>query len=585
MKRVIFTTYDDIKRSEDASNTQKVLDSDWLATKSADLAKQKLVDEYFERLVSNKKDYAEKIGVDFIFYHNTMKDFEVDCELEFAKVNLYKHHLMAELANDYDEVLYVDMDVVFNTDLNVFEEHDLSKGIHIRDQDEDIVGKDKAELLFEIIGLRSPTLKYHITKDLLDGKDNHVINTGIMLANAEHIRQIRFIERMHEAIQKIQEIKKNVLSDNIVFSTIVLSYYPNNESIFSWILEKYDIPYVLFDKETWHKLYNDNPEESLNGYMIHFINKQFGRFFKDKTKAIFSLHVDIPTDRLDNPRGYKDNPENKSAITKRQMNEYRDRLLENHQNYCNAIGAEYFHFGRDEEYKEFYKRFPDLSEYDVVNLYKIWLLDKLTKEYDLVTYIDFDCVFHNHADIFEHLPCDYSLCVYYETKKDLGIIDDAGYFATYDKDFRNPQAKYWNAHALLTDEGLNGENYCFNTGVICTSRWAMEQLDYFSDIDEVIARMKELKEDEYGMYPEQIRKSFGYDNESIFSYKVFKNKALIYRMIPTWHTRHYYDNRQSFEINSAAWRQAQTKWQSKCMKEQTVITHFISKNFSLWFNK
>ena len=220
-----------------------------------------------------------------------------------------------------------------------------------------------------------------------------------------------------------------------------------------------------------------------------------------------------------------------------------------------------------------------------MNLYKIWLLDKLTKKYDLVTYIDFDCVFHNHADIFEHLPCDYSLCVYYETKKDLGIIDDAGYFATYDKDFRNPQAKYWNAHALLTDEGYNGENYCFNTGVICTSRWAMEQLDYFSDIDEVIARMKELKQDEYGMYPEQIRKSFGYDNESIFSYKVFKNKALIYRMIPTWHTRHYYDNRQSFEINSAAWRQAQTKWQSKCMKEQTVITHFISKNFSLWFNK
>ena len=152
MKRVIFTTYDDIKRSEDASSAQKVLDSDWLATKSADLAKQKLVDEYFERLVLNKKDYAEKIGVDFIFYHNTMKDFEVDCELEFAKVNLYKHHLMAELANDYDEVLYIDMDVVFNTDLNVFEEHDLSKGIHIRDQDEDIVGKDKAELLFEIIG-------------------------------------------------------------------------------------------------------------------------------------------------------------------------------------------------------------------------------------------------------------------------------------------------------------------------------------------------------------------------------------------------------------------------------------------------
>ena len=197
MKRIIFTTYDDIDRGELVSQAQAAVDLDAEATRMADMAKQKLIDEYFDRLVENKESYAESIGVDFCLYRNSMEDFDLPVELEFAKVNLYKHHLMAMLAEDYDEVMYVDMDVVFNTDLNVFEEHDLSKGIHVLAQTEDVISKDKDDLYLQVLGLRSPTLKYHITKDLLDGADNHVMNTGVLIGRAEHIKQIHFIQRAH----------------------------------------------------------------------------------------------------------------------------------------------------------------------------------------------------------------------------------------------------------------------------------------------------------------------------------------------------------------------------------------------------
>jgi len=578
MKRIIFTTYDDLDRGESVSSAQKLVDIDFSATRSSDIAKQKLIDEYFDRLVQNKEDYANSIGVDFVCYRNTMQDFELDVELEFAKVNLYKHHLMAMLAEDYDEVCYVDMDVVFNTDENIFEVHDLSKGIHVRDQDEDIISKDKTEILYEVIGLRSPTIKYHITKDLLGGGDNHVMNTGIMVGRSEHIRQIRFIERTKEVIPRIEKLKERVLDEDAQFSMLTMSYYPNNESLFSYILEEYNIPYVLLDKE-WHVLYGDTPKEGCSGKCIHFINKQFGRFFKDKTKAIFSLHIDIPTERLDNPSSYKDNPENKSAIAKRMMNEYRDRLIQNHEQYARRVGAEYIHFGRDKEYEEFSQRFQLLSEYDIVNLYKIWLLDRLTKEYDLVCYVDFDCVFRGHSSIFEHMPCNTAICVYYDTKEDLKINDNPQYFTRYKKDFRNPEAKYWNAHALLTEEGYSGENHCYNTGVIVASRYGMESLDYFGDIDSVLETMKDLKES--SMYPPNIQKSFGYDNESIFSYKVQKNGVLVYRLQPWWHSRHYYDNKESFDVNSKQWHMAKQKYEARCKKDKAVVTHFISKNFSL----
>ena len=108
MKRVIFTTYDDIKKENDQWGMN------YYATES--------INEYFDRLISNKEEYANSlINVEFKFYHNTMKDFNVDTELEFTKANIYKHHIMAALAKEYDEVMYVDMDVIFNTEKNVFD--------------------------------------------------------------------------------------------------------------------------------------------------------------------------------------------------------------------------------------------------------------------------------------------------------------------------------------------------------------------------------------------------------------------------------------------------------------------------------
>ena len=110
----------------------------------------------------------------------------------------------------------------------------------------------------------------------------------------------------------------------------------------------------------------------------------------------------------------------------------------------------------------------------------------------------------------------------------------------------------------------------------------MDQLDYFSDIDEVIETMKEIKED--SMYLPQIRNSFGFDNETIFSYKAFKNNVLIYRAQPWWHNRHYYDGINSFIKGSPEYYMAKSKYEARCIKDMAVITHFISKNFGLIFN-
>lgn len=572
MKRIIFTIFDDIKNSSKLET-----EFDPANALNVDTANSLLVKEYFDRLLDNKKEYAKTIGVEFKFFHNTMKDFNFDTDLEFTKVNLYKHHVMAELAKEYDEIMYVDMDVLFNTKENIFDEHNLSKGIHVKDQNEDIQRCEKEKVIFSILGNRSPALKYFITKDLLGGKENNVINTGVIIGRAEHILQIKFIERAKEAAKKIEALKKE-------HHIINKYYYPNNESIFSYILEKYDVPYVLLD-ESWHKIYDDKPEEGLTGKCIHFINKQFNRFFNDKTKAIFSLYIDIPIERLDNPAGYKDNPLSKSTITKNQLSKYKDRLIDNQKSYAKSVGADYFLFERNDEYEKFFCRFPDLSEYDVINLYKIYILEKLTKEYDLVMYADLDVYFKNNSSIFDVVPANYAICTIYDTKDDLNISNHPNYFKGYKKDFRNPEAKYWNAHALLVEDELDGDNNVHNTGIVVASKYVMDQLDYFSDIEETVEKMKELKEDEFSMYPENIRKSFGYDNETIFSYKINLNSVRTYRLSDSWHYRHYYENYKSMAYGTPQGKAASAKLNSTCDELNIAVIHFISKNFGLVFDK
>lgn len=570
MKRIIFCIYDDIK----------TIDDSWKTNYFTALQ----IEEYWDRLLSNKQEYAKTIGVEFKFFHNTMNEFEVEYDLEFTKVNLYKHHLFAELAKEYDEVMYVDMDVLFNTTENIFEKLDLSKGIHIQQQDSQIKNKDIEAILFNQVGQRNPTLKYHITKDLLGGKDCHVLNTGVMIGKSKHIKQLKFIERIPDITKKIYQIKEdNLQSEDSIY--LRMFYYPNNEALFSYIVEHYNIPYVLMDPE-WHYIIGNELKhfDWSKIKVAHIISKKFNCFFNDKTKCVFCIHIDIPDENLDSPRSPHDDDVPKSKRTKQRLAAYKDKLDKNHSDYAKSIGAEYIRFGRDEQYEEFFKRFPDLSEYDVINLYKVWLLDQLTHKYDLVLYVDFDVYFNDTHDVFNYLKGEHCLCVDINDAFESGVnVKYRDYFKEYKKDFRNPQAKYWNAHAMLQEHDLDGDNNVFNTGIMLASRSVMDQIDYFSDIEDVIEMMKELKEE--SMYPDNVRASFGYDNETIMSYKTTINDVPISRLDEKWHLKHSFHRIKSYDVGSKDWKTARRELHNDIKEKDAQFIHFISKNFSLVFEE
>jgi hypothetical protein len=571
MKRIIFTVYDDLKLQEH-SNVD------------LDISAQEQVAEYMNRLVDNKKQYAESCNVDFKFFHNTMGDRNLGkTDIAFTNSNLYKHQLMAELAEQYDQVMYIDMDVVFNTADNIFDEIDLSNGIAVKDQDSEIQSKSYSEALKLSFGMRNPTLKYYITKDLLGGKNNHVINTGIMIGNSSDIKKLKFIKRLPAIVKRIAKLKDKSIQDGKL-NWMRHFFYPNNESIFSYILEKHKIPYQILD-DTWHDIRDDQIVDRPYGKVIHFINKQFHAFFKDKTKVVYSLYIRIEDVNFDDSGSVAGEPDvSKPKRTQQKMDHYYDQLIADKKRYAKSIGAEFIMFERDSMYKDFLKKYSNMSEYDTINLYKIFLLEKLADEYDLILYLDFDVHCRRDIDIFNTINCTNFLRCNYNTTSDLNINNTLLYFSTFDKDFRNPESKYWNTHALLNECDLDiSEAQVFNTGIIAASSDMIKSLDFFGDLEDIVEMMTELKEDEASMYPPKIQKVFGYDNETIFAFKIIANKVNYKNLDDKiWHYKHYggagissrIEDQVKISIRKEAYKGAMTD-------NDPVFVHFISKQLEL----
>lgn len=454
---------------------------------------------FLDRLIQNKADYAEKIGVDFLCLREMSNDLNED---SFTSVNLWKHKMMIEKSKEYDNILYCDMDVVFDTDENIF---DLDmKYVYAKNSDwsSDPRRKQRSKV--------SPWNKKKIASELLGKEVKSVFNTGMILISAENIRKMNFMEEF----EKVKHIE-----------------YPNNEAIFSYLLEKNEIPHKDFGYWNHVVAHSAQPfevSEVKKFKSYHFINKNFPSFFEKKKKLIFSMHIEIPKERLDFADEWKDDKQKekdfkKANETKQNFLKYNDRLIENKQKYADAIGAEFIHVTENEEYEEFRKRclatVPSMSEYNIINFFKLWLFEIFFRDYDEILYLDHDVFCVDEVDFFYYHDLDSAYVCSPENMEDLwkemvGWIDAAAAIH-----YRSPMAKMLNAMSMAEMMGeFDIEKISFNTGIIGFGKNIWQQFGFFEEFEEDLKLMTELIEGDNGDHP-LIQKCFGYDNETLFTYK------------------------------------------------------------------
>jgi hypothetical protein len=251
---------------------------------------------------------------------------------------------------------------------------------------------------------------------------------------------------------------------------------------------------------------------------------------------VFSVFIDIPEDKLDNPGRYVNNvlvDTDKSLQTKNALLNNADELQKRQKEYANAIGADYILFEHSEKYEMFCTEFNStISQYDIVNFYKHLLMYELSYKYDNVCYFDFDVVPNTTESIFDTFDMNKFAVAHSNELAQWGKNVPA---AEYNTCIRNPSSKYWNAYAMLLEEDHEPDNDVFNTGIMAASSKVIQEFDYFKDFDRIIELMTKLKYDEDSDFPPNIQRIFNYDNETVFSYLVQTQQTEIEWLPKDWH--------------------------------------------------
>ena len=262
-------------------------------------------------------------------------------------------------------------------------------------------------------------------------------------------------------------------------------------------------------------------------------------------RCIFSLYVEI--------KNYEeDRWTEKNKFAKDQFSLYHNFLTVCQKKYADKVKADYILFTDDENYKKYKLSYDSyMSEYNIVNFYKIHLLYKLAEQYDEIIYLDMDVLPFTNENMFdlnfkqngiairvnhEKNPEEYIE----QTNSRLKIRRDAkltNVKLNLEKQWqsrRSPLAKYWNCRAMLIESNLPGDNDVYNTGIIGTHKENLKKLAYFDNFNNDIQLMHSLVTNQ-NMWPEDIHLLFGYDNETLFSYKMICNKVKRLDLDEDWH--------------------------------------------------
>lgn len=251
--------------------------NDYLNIKSIDHSLQNVLPYYYmfeESITENKRRYAEFCNAKFILFTRDQEflNFESNhknlCKhlTTYDVIQYYKIYLCEKLSKEYDNVLYLDYDVLIgNIKKNFFKEWSINKGIVIK-QDKFDCTKFKYEKrmpsrYIKVFLAHLILSKMNIDHDL----ELPYYNTGIVGCNT-NISTVTFFDLLKDCLIILDEIYINKREHyNIVrFS---------NEIIFTvaHIINNFDLQPI--SNKIWHK--KANGVDDMNSVLLHCTNKSY----------------------------------------------------------------------------------------------------------------------------------------------------------------------------------------------------------------------------------------------------------------------------------------------------------------------
>ena len=232
----------------------------------------------YDWLYSSQKKYAKLCGADYKLYEYD-DDYTKFKNLYFSKrpyittyniLNFYKIWLMYQNIH-YDEILYLDFDVIPITHQNIFEELNFKTGILCRVNHEGKVTTNDVDPQT----VRSPRAKWWNARELLLDKEfdgeNDVYNTGIIGGSKDQLQKLAYFENFDDKLDMMHDKVEEASYPDAIRS--MFGY--DNETLFSYLMQLNNVQLNELSEE-WHFIMNHKFSFiTRKSKMVHVINKDF----------------------------------------------------------------------------------------------------------------------------------------------------------------------------------------------------------------------------------------------------------------------------------------------------------------------
>ena len=244
-------------------------------------------EKYKKKLKKNHEEYAKAIGAEYILFgfDEWYLKFREKCRrwstdiCEYDIINFYKFNRAEYLSKYYDQLIFIDFDVVTNTDRDFWDEHS--------DQEFHVALNQKNDLDVTVDMVMHP--RWNFNKRSPFGKkynayllcQEHMVdcpklddmvsyNTAVMGFTPDLIEELNYFQDFGELIGLMEEM----LADETMHPKVRNTLGRDNESVFTFRCLQRKLKHKLLDAK-WHFLYDDRTPKMEDNHFCHIINKRF----------------------------------------------------------------------------------------------------------------------------------------------------------------------------------------------------------------------------------------------------------------------------------------------------------------------
>lgn len=227
--------------------------------------------KYSSQIIAKHNEYAASVDADYRLFTPKSNDYNI---IQFEKLLMFER-----LMHDYDEILYLDFDVIPIRNTNIFEVFDFNTicAFNIKcSMEKDLyywlIDNDK----WHTMDMYSKSC-HKRSMLMLDGEfgDQTCLNTGVVAMNRNMVKKLNLKNQMDD----LKLLSKEATLDTIYPKAMTKKWIFNNEVILSYLIERHALPFTDIGMP-WNFIIDDTISTISNSaHFLHFVHKKFEMYF------------------------------------------------------------------------------------------------------------------------------------------------------------------------------------------------------------------------------------------------------------------------------------------------------------------